>query len=128
MSELNEFEAIGEKLWTNYVENAKLSGVRNVGSLNIKQDNYNIIQLKTKLYNILTKICLATYRDDWKTSTDFNSKESYILRLNQMDIEIYQNVNVYVVTLYSKDLIAYEGVEHKYLLGVLEYIKKFFLN
>jgi hypothetical protein len=126
MSELNEFEAIGEKLWTNYVETAKLSGVRNVGSLNIKQDNYNIIQLKTKLYNILTKISLATYRDEWKTSTDFNGKESYILRLDQMDIEIYQNVNVYVVTLYSKDLIAYEGLEHKYLLGVLEYIKKSF--
>ena len=126
MSELNEFEAIGEKLWTNYVENAKLSGVRNVGSLNIKQDNYNIIQLKTKLYNILTKISLATYRDEWKTSTDFNGKESYMLRLDQMDIEIYQNVNVYVVTLYSKDLIAYEGLEHKYLQGVLEYIKKSF--
>lgn len=126
MSELNEFEAIGEKLWTNYVETAKLSGVRNVGSLNIKQDNYNIIQLKTKLYNILTKISLATYRDEWKTSTDFNGKESYILRLDQMDIEIYQNVNVYVVTLYSKDLIAYEGLEHKYLQGVLEYIKKSF--
>lgn len=126
MSELNEFEAIGKKLWTNYVENAKLSGVRNVGSLNIKQDNYNIIQLKTKLYNILTKISLATYRDEWKTSTDFNGKESYMLRLDQMDIEIYQNVNVYVVTLYSKDLIAYEGLEHKYLQGVLEYIKKSF--
>lgn len=126
MSELNEFEAIGEKLWTNYVETAKLSGVRNVGSLNIKQDNYNIIQLKTKLYNILTKISLATYRDEWKTSTDFNGKESYMLRLDQMDIEIYQNVNIYVVTLYSKDLIAYEGLEHKYLLGVLEYIKKSF--
>jgi hypothetical protein len=126
MSELNEFEAIGEKLWTNYVETAKLSGVRNVGSLNIKQDNYNIIQLKTKLYNILTKISLATYRDEWKTSTDFNGKESYMLRLDQMDIEIYQNVNVYVVTLYSKDLIAYEGLEHKYLQGVLEYIKKSF--
>jgi len=126
MSELNEFEAIGKKLWTNYVETAKLSGVRNVGSLNIKQDNYNIIQLKTKLYNILTKISLATYRDEWKTSTDFNGKESYMLRLDQMDIEIYQNVNVYVVTLYSKDLIAYEGLEHKYLQGVLEYIKKSF--
>ncbi len=126
MSELNEFEAIGEKLWTNYVENAKLSGVRNVGSLNIKQDNYNIIQLKTKLYNILTKISLATYRDGWKRSIDFNGKESYMLRLDQMDIEIYQNVNVYVVTLYSKDLIAYEGLEHKYLQGVLEYIKKSF--
>lgn len=126
MSEINEFEAIGEKLWTNYVETVKLSGVRNVGSLNIKQDNYNIIQLKTKLYNILTKISLATYRDEWKTSTDFNGKESYMLRLDQMDIEIYQNVNVYVVTLYSKDLIAYEGLEHKYLLGVLEYIKKSF--
>jgi hypothetical protein len=126
MSELNEFEAIGEKLWTNYVETAKLSGVRNVGSLNIKQDNYNIIQLKTKLYNILTKISLATYRDEWKTSTDFNGKESYMLKLDQMDIEIYQNVNVYVVTLYSKDLIAYEGLEHKYLQGVLEYIKKSF--
>jgi hypothetical protein len=126
MSELNEFEAIGEKLWSNYVETAKLSGVRNVGSLNIKQDNYNIIQLKTKLYNILTKISLATYRDEWKTSTDFNGKESYMLRLDQMDIEIYQNVNVYVVTLYSKDLIAYEGLEHKYLQGVLEYIKKSF--
>lgn len=128
MSELNEFEAIGEKLWTNYVENTKLSGVRNVGSLNIKQNNYNIIQLKTKLYNILTKISLATYHDEWKTSVDFNGKESYMLRLDQMDIEIYQNVNVYVVTLYSKDLIAYEGLEHKYLLGVLEYIKKIFLN
>jgi hypothetical protein len=126
MSELNEFEAIGEKLWTNYVETAKLSGVKNVGSLNIKQDNYNIIQLKTKLYNILTKISLATYRDEWKTSTDFNGKESYMLKLDQMDIEIYQNVNVYVVTLYSKDLIAYEGLEHKYLQGVLEYIKKTF--
>jgi len=126
MSELNEFEAIGEKLWSNYVETAKLSGVRNVGSLNIKQDNYNIIQLKTKLYNILTKISLATYQNEWKTSTDFNGKESYMLRLDQMDIEIYQNVNVYVVTLYSKDLIAYEGLEHKYLLGVLEYIKKSF--
>lgn len=126
MSELNEFEAIGEKLWTNYVETAKLSGVRNVGSLNIKQDNYNIIQLKTKLYNILTKISLATYRDEWKISTDFNGKESYMLKLDQMNIEIYQNVNVYVVTLYSKDLIAYEGLEHKYLQGVLEYIKKSF--
>ena len=49
-----------------------------------------------------------------------------MLRLDQMDIEIYQNVNVYVVTLYSKDLIAYEGLEHKYLQGVLEYIKKSF--
>lgn len=128
MSELNEFEAIGENLWSNYVENAKKSGVRNVGSININQTDYNIIQLKTKLYNILSKLSLATYQNEWNTSTDFNGNNSYMLKLDKMDIEIYQNVNVYVVTLYSKDLIKYEGLEHKYFKGILEYIKIVFLN
>lgn len=102
-----------------YIEALKKHGVSNVGSYNTTK---NLVEIKTQLYNKLNKLGLANYRHQWQSSNNINTPaiKNYVMKLDQFIIEIYEltNHNQYQVTLYSNQLIPYEGDEHKYLLEI----------
>jgi len=100
-----------------YIEALKKHGVSNVGSYNTSK---SILEIKTQLYNKLNKLELANYRHQWlRDNSERISVNNYIMKLDNFMVEIYDlNNGEKKITLYSNQLIPYEGDEHKYLLEI----------
>ena len=90
-----------------------------VGSINFesKPNNYAI---KCEIYNKLTKMRLATYKNIWikndcvKNAWDLN--EIYTLQLETFTLEIQNKV----LTMYTNELMPCDSQEYKYLTLILQ--------
>ena len=85
-----------------------------VGSINFefKPNNYAI---KCEIYNKLTKMRLATYKNVWtKNAWDLN--EMYTLKLDTFTLEIQNKV----LTMYTNELLPCDSQEYKYLTLILQ--------
>lgn len=85
-----------------------------VGSINYesKPNNYAI---KCEIYNKLTKMRLATYKNVWiKNDCDLN--EIYTLKLDTFTL-ILQNK---VLAMYTNEMMPCDSQEYKYLLLILQ--------
>ena len=82
-----------------------------VGSINYesKPNNYAI---KCEIYNKLTKMRLATYKNSWIK----NDCEIYTLQLDTFTLVIQDKV----LTMYTNELLACDSQEYKYLLLILQ--------
>jgi len=82
-----------------------------VGSINYesKPNNYAI---KCEIYNKLTKMHLATYKNIWVK----NDCEIYTIQLDTFTLTLQNKV----LTMYSNELLPCNSQEYKYLLLILQ--------
>jgi hypothetical protein len=81
-----------------------------VGSINIKTD-LNDYAIKCKIYNKITKMGLATYKNTWTQ----NNANVFILDLNWFTIELQNKT----IILYSNTELVYNSNQFKCLTYIL---------